>query len=82
MIISRPCIKQYHYCHQGNINVTDYVDEFQESRVRSDLEESGSQEVLRFISWLREPLGSKVDVRNVPTFLKPVNLTLRYEAQL
>lgn len=74
--------KQYHHCQQGNRGATEYADEFQELRARNDLEKSGSQEVLRFVSSLKEPLRRKVDVRNVGSFSKALTLALKYEAQL
>lgn len=60
--------KQYHNCHQGPRNVAGYVDEFRELRVRSNLEESESQEVMRFITRLKESLKSHVNIQNLQSF--------------
>lgn len=52
--------------------------EFQELRIRNDLDESQSQEVMRFITGLKKPLRSQVDVRNVQSFpeVEPPNMNL------
>lgn len=71
--------KQYHQCQQGNRTIVVYVEEFQELRARNDLNEIESQEVLRFIIGLREPIRCQVEVRNVKNFPKATTLTTRYE---
>lgn len=72
-------LKQYHHWQQSSRTMTEYVDEFRELRTRNDLDETESQEVLRFINGLREPLKSKVGLR-VNSFPKTVSLTSKYES--
>lgn len=71
--------KQYHYCQQGQRNVANYVDEFQELGVKNDLSETKSQEILRFITGLHEPLRSKVDITNAMSFPEALILATKYE---
>lgn len=57
--------KQYHHWTQGNRTVAEYIEEFQELRARNDLSESEFQEILRFITDLREPIRDLFEVRNI-----------------
>lgn len=59
--------------------MTEYTKEFQELRAINDLEEIESQEILRYVTRLKEPLHIQVDVRNVAHF--PKTVTTCYQAQ-
>lgn len=79
----RTLFKRYHYhCPYGNVIVAEYANEFQELRVRNDLNENKLQENLRFITGLRVLLLSLVDMRHVMRFPKNITLVSRYEFQL
>lgn len=52
----------YHHCQQGTKIVARYVDEFQELGTRNDLNKTELHKVLRFVTGLKEPLRSQVDV--------------------
>lgn len=67
-ITNKTLFEQYHHCQQGSKKVAKYINEFQKLRARNDLDENGSQEILWYITILREPIRSQVDARHVMSF--------------
>lgn len=51
-------------------------------QARNNLNETKAQIIPRYITRLREPLRSKVDVRNVLNFPKAITLATEFESQL